>query len=109
MIMKQYSLVFAATSLLVACGASDDKPATVSTPHHGVPSTLEPEACSQVSGFPGDDLCIPPPAPGEGIQLHVGPKSYDDMDEIAPYVIAPGDENVKCFMAKIPEAGFYYI
>jgi len=107
--MKQYSLVFAATSLLVACGASDDKTTKVTTPHQAAAPTLEPEACSQASGFPGDDLCIPPPAPGVGIQLHVGPTSYDDMDALAPYVIAPGDENVKCFMAKVPEAGFYYI
>lgn len=103
-----HALVFAATSLLVACGSSDPKE-TKQTPvaKHTTPSP-EPEACSQVSGFPGDDLCIPPPDPSEGIQLHVGPTSYDDMDALAPYVIAPGDENVECYLAKIPEAGFYY-
>jgi hypothetical protein len=105
-----HALVFAATSLLVACGSSSDQKAgtTKSTvAHHATPSP-EPEACSQVSGFPGDDLCIPPPDPSEGIQLHVGPSSYDDMDALAPYVIAAGDENVKCYMKKIPQAGFYY-
>jgi hypothetical protein len=104
-----HALVFAATSLLVACGSSDQKPATNKSPvaHHDTPSP-QPEACSQVSGFEGDDLCIPPPDPSEGIQLHVGPTSYDDMDALAPYVIAPGDENVKCYIAKIPQSGFYY-
>ena len=108
--MKQpHALVFAATSLLVACGSSDQQKETTKTPvvHHDTPSPA-PEACSQASGFAGDELCIPPPDSSEGIQLHVGPTSYDDMDALAPYVIAAGDENVKCFYAKIPQSGFYY-
>jgi len=107
--MKQYSFVFAATSILAACGATDDKAAKVTTPHHDVPNTVEPDACSRVSGYQGDDLCLEPPAPGEGIQLHAGPKDYDDADALAPWIIAAGDENVKCFNAKIPESGFYYL
>ena len=100
-------LVLASTSLLVACG-SPDKPTTKTTPSKTTAPTEQPEACSQVSGFAGDDLCIPPPSAAEGIQLHVGPTSYDDMDALAPYLIGPGEENVKCYFAKISEGGFYY-
>ncbi|HEX3598002.1 MAG TPA: hypothetical protein VHU80_22990, partial [Polyangiaceae bacterium] len=104
-----HALVLAATALLVACGSPDASTSTKKLPtsHPATPSAA-PEACSQTSGFDGDDLCIPPPDPSEGIQLHVGPTSYDDMDALAPYVIGPGEENVKCYFVKIPQAGFYY-
>ncbi|HEX4335969.1 MAG TPA: hypothetical protein VH062_08655 [Polyangiaceae bacterium] len=102
-------LVFAVTSLLVACGSPDaTTPTKLPTKTHQDTPSAAPEACSKVSGFAGDELCIAPPDPSEGIQLHVGPADYDDADAMAPYIIAPGDENVKCYLAKIPEAGFYY-
>jgi len=50
-----------------------------------------------------------PPAPGEGIQIHVGPSSYTDQAALAPYVIDGGQENVMCYLARIPESGFYYL
>ena len=101
---NSFALVIASTSLLVACGASDDQGTKVGAKANHQASG----ACSGVSGFAGDDLCLEPPSVAEGIQLHVGPTSYDDMDAMEPFIIAPGDENVRCYMAKIPEGGFYY-
>ena len=46
---------------------------------------------------------------GEGIQIHVGPSSYTDQAALAPYMLEGGQENVKCFIARIPEGGFYYL
>ena len=105
-----HPLVLAATSLLVACGSPDTKQSSSGKPvaHPTTTPSNEPAACSKTSGFAGDELCIPPPDESEGIQLHVGPTSYDDTDALAPYVIAPGDENVKCYYARIPQSGFYY-
>jgi hypothetical protein len=97
-----FALVFASTSLVVACGGSDGQGTKVATSHP------TPGACSETSGFAGDDLCIAPPSAAQGIQLHVGPTSYDDMDAMEPFIIAPGDENVRCFLARVPEGGFYY-
>jgi hypothetical protein len=97
-----FALVLASTSLLAACGGSDDKGTTVASNHHAS------GACSETSGFAGDDLCLAPPSAAQGIQLHAGPTSYDDMDAMEPYIVAPGEENVRCYMAKISEGGFYY-
>jgi len=69
----------------------------------------ETDPCDLKSGFPGDSLCIAPPKAGEGIQLHVGPASYDNEDDLASYVIPAGKEDVRCFMARVPEGGFYYL
>lgn len=110
--MKHVSpFALALTSLLAACGGTPDSKGPVSngaTP--GNPADSGPGGtCNLHSGFLGDDLCIPPPKAGEGIQLHVGPASYDDPDALAPYLLAAGDENVACFLTPIPESGFYYL
>lgn len=66
--------------------------------------------CSLNSGFPGDELCILPPDPPEGFQLHVGPKSYTDAAEIDRFVLLPGQESTQCYFIKTPnqEEVFYY-
>jgi len=101
--VRSIALVAAAASLLFGCGSSSDD--TGSGPSN-TPSAADP--CGLSSGFPGDELCIPPPAPGEGIQIHAGPPSYDAADT-AEWVIQPGEENVQCYLARIPEGGFYYL
>src|SRR5260221_853040 len=50
------------------------------------------DPCNLHSGFAGDEYCILPPPEGKGIQIHFGPKSYTDPDEIAKYKIEPGEE-----------------
>jgi hypothetical protein len=59
-------------------------------------------ACNLKSGFAGDDVCIPPPDPSKGFQLHYGPSNYDDPAEVAKYLIAPGEETNDCFFVKTP-------
>ena len=99
-------VVMVLTSALSACSSSDGRDDTTQqTNQTGQPT---PQGCGVKSGFDGDELCLVPPAAGEGIQIHVGPPSYD-ADAVAPYVIQAGDENVMCYLVRIPEAGFYYL
>jgi hypothetical protein len=105
--MRHISLLaLAACSLLAGCGSSDDEGTERGDKLPNTPSATDP--CGLNSGFDGDELCILPPAAGEGIQIHAGPASYDEAT-VAPWVIGPGEENVRCFMARIPESGFYYL
>ncbi len=100
------SLTFLASGFLLACGSSssreDDGPREPG-------KITQNDPCGLDSGFPGDEYCILPPAPGEGIQIHAGPTSYSDEAELADWVIEAGDENVRCFNARVPESGFYYL
>jgi len=52
--------------------------------------------------FPGDEACIPAPPPGEGMQIHVGPSNWDDPEEVAKYVMKPGEESSDCFTVLTP-------
>ena len=58
--------------------------------------------CKINSGFPGDETCIPPPPPEEGMQIHVGPSNYQDPAEIAKFVLHPGEESSECWTFKTP-------
>lgn len=73
------------------------------------PCSDDPDPCKLNSGFPGDEFCWPAPAPGEGIQIHVGPKDYKNPEELAKYVIDPGSEFNNSVIAHIPvtEERFY--
>jgi hypothetical protein len=66
------------------------------------PCSSEPDPCNLKSGFPGDEYCLPPPAEGEGIQIHIGPKDYKNMAEVMKYVIAPGEEFNNSVIGSIP-------
>jgi hypothetical protein len=69
------------------------------------------EACEDFdTEYEGDELCLRPPAKGTGIQLHVGPKNYDDPDEVAPFLIQPGEEVTECYFLKSSntENEFYF-
>ncbi|MFW6067815.1 MAG: hypothetical protein ACOC97_05700 [Myxococcota bacterium] len=66
----------------------------------GDPRGLQ-QPCDIDSGYDGDDLCIEPPPPEEGFQLHFGPESYDEAD-VEPYLIQPGEENVECIYLNTP-------
>jgi hypothetical protein len=66
--------------------------------------------CGIDSGYPGDEFCIPPPDPTEGLQLWVGPSDYDNPDEVASYLLESGGEDVVCFNTDpVDTAGFYYL
>jgi hypothetical protein len=53
--------------------------------------------CGIQTQFPDDHACILPPAPGEGIQVHIGPKNYDDPADVARFLLQPGEENSQCW------------
>jgi len=98
---QRHILAVFASLCAVACGSSSGN-------EPGSSNAASDDPCGLKSGFPGDDLCIKPPAVAEGIQMHVGPKSYDDNADLEPYVIAAGTEDVKCFVVRPQESGFYF-
>ncbi len=64
-------------------------------------------ACAGLdTGYPGDDVCIPPPEPGEGIQIHIGPADYKNPGE---YEFPAGMEHSLCkdFVTPNTEDIFY--
>jgi hypothetical protein len=66
-------------------------------------------ACKIDSGYPDDHACILPPAKSEGIQIHVGPRNYDDKDEVAKFLLHPGEETSQCWTFHTPnDQEFYY-
>jgi hypothetical protein len=58
--------------------------------------------CNLKTSYPDDEACIPPPPPGTGMQIHVGPTNYDDPAEVAQFLIHPGDELDECFTLHTP-------
>jgi hypothetical protein len=66
------------------------------------PCTDDPDPCGLNSGFRGDEYCLLPPPPGEGIQIHFGPSDYTDPAELAKYTLDP-DQDVNAYgIADIP-------
>ena len=72
-------------------------PASARTPCHD-----DPDPCGINSGWPGDEYCLLPPPPGEGIQIHYGPANYDDPAEVQKYVLEAGVEVNDYGIAHIP-------
>jgi hypothetical protein len=58
--------------------------------------------CKLSTDYSDDHACIPAPKPSEGIQIHIGPSNYDDPDEVAKYVMHPGEESSQCFTLRTP-------
>jgi len=56
------------------------------------PCSDDPDPCGLNSGYPGDEYCLLPPPEGKGVQIHFGPKDYDDPAEIEKFVLEPGEE-----------------
>lgn len=80
-------------------GASDecaDRQVARTTPCHD-----DPDPCGLDSGYPGDEYCLLPPAPDEGIQIHLGPKDYTNRAEIAKYLIAPNAEGMSSAVGQL--------
>jgi hypothetical protein len=66
-------------------------------------------SCDIHSNYPDDFACVPPPAKGEGFQIHVGPSNYDDPEEVAKFILHPGEERSQCFTFRTPnEEPVYY-
>jgi hypothetical protein len=64
--------------------------------------TSDPDPCKIATGWAGDEYCLIAPNPEQGIQIHIGPKDYKDMAEVAKYVIQPGEEFNNSVLAHIP-------
>lgn len=64
--------------------------------------------CAINSGYPDDRACIPAPAPNEGVQIHIGPKDYNDPNEVAKYIMKPGEESSQCWTYRTPNAEEVY-
>jgi hypothetical protein len=58
--------------------------------------------CALNSGYADDHACIPAPDPAEGFQIHIGPTNYDDPDEVAKFIMHPGQETSECFTFQTP-------
>jgi hypothetical protein len=41
------------------------------------------------SGYAGDEICLLPPDPGTGHQIHIGPADYDDPAQVEPFLLYP--------------------
>jgi hypothetical protein len=66
------------------------------------PCSADPNPCGIHSGYPGDEYCLVPPPPGQGIQIHFGPKDYNDAADVAQYVMLPGQEFNSYAIVNIP-------
>jgi hypothetical protein len=64
----------------------------------GGPPSTDPGTlpCNINTGYPGDANCIAPPDPAIGFQFHYGPSTYTDSNEVAKYLLMPGQEITDC-------------
>lgn len=90
-----------------ASGAAGSGSTPTVDPMANVP--VEPRGkCEINSGYPDDKACLLAPAADIGLQIHVGPKDYKDMAEVAKYVSNPGDESSECWTFHTPNAEEVY-
>jgi hypothetical protein len=61
------------------------------------------------SGYPGDEYCRAAPDPDKGFQAHVGPSDYDDPEDVASYLIHPGEETNWAEVIQYPNEELVYI
>jgi len=65
--------------------------------------------CDLKTQFASDEACILAPDPSEGFQIHIGPSNYDDAEEVAKFVMHPGEESSECWTFHTPnEEEVYY-
>lgn len=105
----QFSTIFMLSALTMACGSAEDpnlnltSGAAAGSTSGGASSSSGGgvTGCNLNTGFAGDELCILPPAPSEGFQIHYGPPSYD-AEAVKPYLLEPGGEMTDCYFLKSP-------
>ena len=99
--VKRSGLLVLATLVAACSSGSPEVPAP--TPPAGDPPNPMTMPCGPLtSGYPGDELCILPPDPELGVQLHVGPTDYTDPAQIAEFELAPGQELTRCYYLTTP-------
>lgn len=67
------------------------------------------ETCAPSTDYPGDDMALCPPEDGDGFQLHFGPSSYDDADEMSRFIADPLEEIEECQYVRMPNAEIAYV
>jgi hypothetical protein len=72
------------------------------------PSPGTTDHCPTASGYPGDDACLPRPSAEDGLQIHVGPRDYDDPDDVDRFVMMPGGESSECWSLHTPNEDVVY-
>ena len=103
-----FSWAALALAFLPGCGSDtksgDPGPSGNPGPSSDAGTGVNPGAtpCNIHSGYEGDEYCILPPDPSKGLQLHYGPKNYDDPAEVAKYLLMPGAERTDCIFVKTP-------
>jgi hypothetical protein len=80
------------------CGSGSDPVA----PGPPGPDLTGTGPCNLNTGYAGDDMCLSPPDPSEGMQLRYGPKNYDDAAEVEQFILQPGEETTDCFYMNTP-------
>jgi hypothetical protein len=76
--------------------ANEDAEADAAAEEDGGVTSAHTGPCAVDTEWEGDDKCIEPPDPDAGFQIHFGPGDYDDPDELARFILAPGEETVLC-------------
>ena len=78
---------------LVACGdpAGNEAPDVPTAP-----PVEEPGCDARLTDYAGDCQALEAPPPGEGYQVRYGPDDYDNPEAVAPFLLAPGGEEVDC-------------
>lgn len=67
------------------------------------PANADPRGmCPITTKFPDDRACVLAPAPEEGMQIHVGPKDYENASETATFIMQPGGESSECWTFHTP-------
>mgnify|MGYP003407113002 CR=1 FL=1 len=81
-------------SVASACGSERASEMTAPGSAIATAGTPAPAAssgeCGLHTGYPGDELCILPPPPGAGFQIHIGPSDYAHPEP--EYLLAPQQE-----------------
>jgi hypothetical protein len=53
--------------------------------------------CDIHTDFDDDHACMPAPDPSEGFQIHIGPSDYNNPEEVAKFIMQPGQESSECY------------
>jgi hypothetical protein len=84
--------------------AIETPPGTVPAPLGALdPSIISvPTHCGMTPPFSGEGACLAPPDPALGIQIHIGPRNYEDPAEVQAWTLQPGDEVTDCWSFTMP-------
>jgi hypothetical protein len=58
--------------------------------------------CKIETEYADDHACLPAPKSDQGFQIHVGPSNYDDPEEVAKFIMKPGEESSECYTLRLP-------